>query len=102
MSPSDRQPVCETALDALIGAITAAARALEHSPDDELDEASFGRFAVADADWHWELKTRRWYVSERPSMIRTADSLERRLRMIIPAWEKAVKQYAEYDKTERS
>lgn len=82
-------------MDALIGSITSAARSLSQNPDEELWEATFGRFADRDAGWHWGLETRKFYVSERPAMVRTADSLERRLRMIIPAWEKAVERYTE-------
>lgn len=89
------RPECPTAKDALIGAILTAAGSLSTNPDEELHEATFGRYADLNAGWHWGLETRRRYVSERPARIREADHLERRIRMIISAWEAAVERYTE-------
>ena len=98
MSPAanpQRGVKCPTAGDALIGAILTAAGSLERSTEDELCEVTFGRYADKDAGWHWELETRRVYRSDRPVLIRETDSLDRRVRMIVSAWERAVKLYAE-------
>lgn len=98
MSPAanpQRGGKCPTAKDALIGAILTAAGSLERNPEEELYDVSFGRYSDQAAGWHWGLEWRRRYHSDRAAGGLDADPLDRRVRMIVEAWENAVKRYAE-------
>lgn len=81
---------CPTAEDALIQAMTAAVETLR---DGWLSEADFGRFADLSSGWYWKLKMTSEVTSEHPSLRPGDDTLARRTRVVIEAWQRRLAYY---------